>query len=280
MSPQRAPLLIGNNEFSIKRLEMTKAQAVLVALMIALSVSFGFQKFDSLSDSTTSKTAITFKKDSIARPQWANLYDSLNLKEQGLSETAFYYAWYGFQKMNLANPVLAIADFTQSSRNKRLYVIDLIKRKVLLNTYVAHGRNSGDEFAKHFSNDNSSFQSSLGFYKTLGTYTGKHGLSLRLEGLEKGINDRALERAIVMHGADYVSESFIKNTGRLGRSLGCPAVSTSDSKKLIEMLYNGAGLFIYSADQKYFKASPLLSGLSLDELNHTLGDPFLYTSSK
>lgn len=259
---------------------MTKAQAVLVAVMIALSVSFGFQKFDSLSDSATSKSTLKINADSTARPQWATLYDSLGLKKQGLSEVAFYYAWYGFQKMDLPNPILAIADFSQSSRNKRLYVIDLIKRKVLLNTYVAHGRNSGDEFAKSFSNDNSSFQSSLGFYKTLGTYNGKHGLSLRLEGLEKGINDRALERAIVMHGADYVSETFIKNTGRLGRSLGCPAVSISDSKTLINMLYNGAGLFIYSADQKYVKASPLLSGLSLKELNHTLGDPFLYTSSK
>ena len=105
-------------------------------------------------------------------------------------------------------------------------------------------------------------------------------MSLRLEGLEKGINDRALERAIVMHGADYVSESFIKNTGRLGRSLGCPAVSVSDSKKLINMLYNGAGLFIYSANQQYFKSSPLLSGMPLNELRQTLGDPFLYTSSK
>lgn len=258
---------------------MTKAQAVLVAVMIALSVSFGFQKFDSLTDSSTS-SSIKIKADSVARPQWASLYDSLGLKKQGLSEAAFYYAWYGFQKMNLANPILAIADFSQSSRNKRLYVIDLIKRKVLLNTYVAHGRNSGDEFAKRFSNDNSSFQSSLGFYKTLGTYNGKHGLSLRLEGLEKGINDRALERAIVMHGADYVSESFIKNTGRLGRSLGCPAVSILDSKKLISMLCNGAGLFIYSADEQYVKASPLLSDLKLDKLDHTFGDPFLYTSSK
>ncbi|WP_051349929.1 murein L,D-transpeptidase catalytic domain family protein [Dyadobacter alkalitolerans] len=258
---------------------MTKAQAVLVAVMIALSVSFGFQKFDTLNDSTTSDS-IKIKPDSLAKPQWATLYDSLGLKKQGLSEAAFYYAWYGFQKMNLANPILAIADFSQSSRNKRLYVIDLIKRKVLLNTYVAHGRNSGDEFAKRFSNDNSSYQSSLGFYKTLGTYTGKHGLSLRLEGVEKGINDRALERAIVMHGADYVSESFIKNTGRLGRSLGCPAVSILDSKKLISMLCNGAGLFIYSADQQYVKASPLLSGLKLDKLDHTFGNPLLYTSSK
>jgi hypothetical protein len=184
--------------------------------------------------------------------------------------------------MKLDNPIMAIADFTQSSRNKRLYVIDLIKRKVLLNTYVAHGRNSGQEFAERFSNDNASYQSSLGFYKTLGTYQGKHGLSLRLEGLEKGINDRALERAIVMHGADYVSESFIKNTGRLGRSQGCPAVSVADSKTLINLMHNGAGLFIYSASQKYFQASPLLAGIfpAPGSEHQALGAPLLYTSGK
>jgi len=211
---------------------MTKVQAVLAAVIITLSVSFGVHQINSFSTISSTKTLSVPKSDSVlVTPQWVSIYDSLNLKKQGLSEKAFYYAWVGFQKMNLHNPIMAIADFTQSSRNKRLYVIDLIKRKVLLNTYVAHGRNSGQEFAEHFSNNNSSYQSSLGFYKTLGTYQGKHGLSLRLEGVEKGINDRALERAIVMHGADYVSEAFIKNTGRLGRSQGCPAVSIADSKK-------------------------------------------------
>ncbi|MCE6992204.1 murein L,D-transpeptidase catalytic domain family protein [Dyadobacter sp. CY323] len=265
---------------------MTKAQSVFVAVIIALSVSIGVQQINPFSDFSKSKTIKTAnsgfaKRDSISKPEWVSLYDSLNLKKQGLSEKAFYYAWYGFQKMKLHNPVMAIADFTQSSRNKRLYVIDLIKRKVLLNTYVAHGRNSGQEFAERFSNDNSSYQSSLGFYKTLGTYQGKHGLSLRLEGVEKGINDRALERAIVMHGADYVSESFIKNTGRLGRSLGCPAVSTTDCKKLINMMYDGAGLFIYSGDQKYVKASSLLAGIFPFADDQTFkAASLLYTSGK
>lgn len=258
---------------------MTKAHAVFVAVMIALGVTLGIRQIDPFSDLSNNNT-LTVKSDSVARPQWVALYDSLGLQKQGLCKAAFYYAWMGFQKMNLPNPVLAIADFSQSSRNKRLYVIDLIKKKVLLNTYVAHGRNSGQEFAEKFSNDNSSFQSSLGFYKTLGTYQGKHGLSLRLEGVEKGINDRALERAIVMHGADYVSEDFIKNTGRLGRSLGCPAVSIADSKTLINMMYNGAGLFIYSANQNYFKSSPLLAGLSLEKDKSILAEPILYTSGK
>ena len=263
---------------------MTKAQVVLTAAIITICASFGLQQLTPISDSTYLKVDSTLSKPS-AKPEWVALYDSLRLGEKGLSQAAFHYAWFGFQKMKLHNPILAIADFSQSSRNKRLYVIDLLTKKILMNTYVAHGRNSGEEFAKKFSNDNSSFQSSLGFYKTLGTYQGKHGLSLKLEGVEKGINDRAFERAIVMHGADYVSESFIKNTGRLGRSQGCPAVSIADSKKLIDMLYNGAGLFIYSMDQKYFKKSSLLAGLSPKELEDqtlaaTTADPLLYTSGK
>lgn len=253
---------------------MKKAQAVLVIVALAFSVSLGYQKISPLKKPShlakTDSTASTRPKE-----EWVSLYDSLDLEKQGLSLAAFRYAWFGFHKLNLRNPVMAIADFSQSSCKKRLYVIDLLRKKLLFNTYVAHGRNSGQEYAKSFSNNNSSFQSSLGFYRTLGTYQGKHGLSLKLEGLEKGINDRALERAIVMHGADYVSEEFIKNTGRLGRSLGCPAVSVADSKKLISMLYNGAGLFIYSMDQKYLKKSGLLAELASSERNHTSEDPRL-----
>ena len=262
---------------------MTKAQVVVVMMVIALSVSFGFQKINPLflSDHQTSKDSLIVHNDSISKPEWVALYDSLDLKNKGLSEAAFEYAWYGYQKMNLGKHILAIADFSQSSCKKRLYVIDFIEKKLVLNTFVAHGRNSGQEYAKNFSNDNSSFQSSLGFYKTLGTYQGKHGLSLRLEGVEKGINDRAYERAIVMHGADYVSEDFIKNTGRLGRSQGCPAVSIADHKKLIQLMYNGAGLFIYSQNQSYFKKSPLLAGLNLiKEKGQALGASLLYTSAK
>jgi hypothetical protein len=247
---------------------MNKAQGLLLVAVLGISISLGFQKsksfFSKRSDAVTIDS-LPAKDSPKAREEWISLYDSLSLQNQGLSQAAFRYAWYGFKKMNLKNPVMAIADFTQSSGKKRLYVIDLIRKKVLFHTYVAHGRNSGQEYAERFSNENASFQSSLGFYRTLGTYQGKHGLSLKLQGVEKGINDRALERAIVMHGAEYVSEDFIRNTGRLGRSLGCPAVSIADSRKLINMLYNGAGLFIYSSDQKYFKESSLLAGIPVLE---------------
>lgn len=257
---------------------MKKAQAVLVIVVLALSFSFGFQTGNPFSHPTHLLQVDTLSSDreiSDPKEDWVSIYDSLGLEKQGLSEAAFRYAWFGFHKMNLNKPVMAIADFSQSSRKKRLYVIDLIQKKLLFHTYVAHGRNSGQEYAKSFSNDDESFQSSLGFYRTLGTYKGKHGLSLKLEGVEKGINDHAMQRAIVMHGADYVSEDFIKNTGRLGRSLGCPAVSIADSKKLINMLYDGAGLFIYSIDQKYFKKSGLLSEVVSTNEDHALGAPRL-----
>ena len=253
---------------------MKKAQAVLVVVVLALSFSFGFQSGNPFLGPAQFLPIDTISIDSkitTSEEEWVAVYDSLGLEKQGLSEVAFRYAWYGFHKMNLHKPVMAIADFSQSSCKKRLYVIDLIKKELLFKTYVAHGRNSGQEYAKSFSNDDASFQSSLGFYRTLGTYQGKHGLSLKLEGVEKGINDRALSRSIVMHGADYVSEDFIRNTGRLGRSLGCPAVSIADSKKLINLLYDGAGLFIYSIDQKYFRKSGLLSEAFSTNRDQALG---------
>ena len=186
------------------------------------------------------------------------IYQELSLDEAGLSHSVFDYAIRGVQKVNPAKAILAIVDLSQPSVNKRLYVIDLLKRKLLFRTYVAHGRNSGDLFAQKFSNEVSSLQSSLGFYQTLGTYQGKHGLSLKLKGLENGFNTNALDRAVVMHGADYVSEDFIRKIGRLGRSFGCPAVPYGVHKDIIETLKNGACLFVFSPNQNYLKKSTFL----------------------
>ncbi|MFN8346695.1 MAG: murein L,D-transpeptidase catalytic domain family protein [Spirosomataceae bacterium] len=217
---------------------------------------FASFKAESVSDSTDSAQIRV-----ASLPPWQRVYNSLHLKEAGLSLEGFRYAWNGFQKEKFTKSILAIADFSQSSRHKRLYVIDLKENKLLYNTYVAHGRNSGEEYARQFSNRNSSYQSSLGFYRALTTYQGKHGLSLKLQGLEPNINHHALERAIVMHGAEYVSEEFIRRTGRLGRSQGCPAISVADTKKLISMLCNGAGLFLYYPDAHYLKQSKLIADL-------------------
>jgi hypothetical protein len=187
-----------------------------------------------------------------------NIYQELHLDDVGLNRDVFDYALRGLQKINPSKAILAIVDLSQPSVNKRLYVIDLVKHKLLFRTYVAHGRNSGDLYAKKFSNDMSSYQSSLGFYQTLDTYQGKHGLSLKLKGLEPGFNTNVLDRAVVMHGADYVSESFIRKIGRLGRSFGCPAIPYDVHKDIIETIKNGACLFVYSPDKQYLQKSSFL----------------------
>ncbi len=151
----------------------------------------------------------------------------------------------------LQNSKLTLIDFRLSSNVRRMWVIDLSSRRVLFNVLVAHGRNTGEEYAQHFSNNKNSNQSSLGFYRTGEMYIGKHGLSLRLDGLEPGINDNARIRSIVIHGASYVSEDFIQQYGRLGRSFGCPAVSLSDHKKIIKTLTNKSLLFIYAVGETY-----------------------------
>lgn len=241
---------------------MQKLGGVLVAgiVMLVLLAGFRMVEGDVKEEIGTHKKAHTMPLTDAQQTEQrcTNLYDSLHLEAAGLSREAFRYAWYGFREAEFSKPILAIADFSQSSRNKRLYVIDFSTNRVVLNTYVAHGRNSGQEFANKFSNVNSSYQSSLGFYRALNTYQGKHGLSLRLQGLEKNINDQALARAIVMHGADYVSEDFIRQSGRLGRSLGCPAVSQAEHERLIKLLRDGAGLFLYYPDAAYLTGSKIL----------------------
>ena len=149
------------------------------------------------------------------------LYHQMGLQKWELEANVFEKAVVGYYNLKAAGktsdrPVLTIVDFSKSSRQKRLWVLDLVKRKVLFHTLVAHGRNSGEEFARHFSNENQSYKSSLGFYVTLQPYQGKHGLSLKLDGLDKAFNINALARAVVMHGADYVSDSFVRQHGRLG----------------------------------------------------------------
>lgn len=154
--------------------------------------------------------------------------------------------------------LLTLIDFSKSSKEKRLWVIDLKTKKVIYHTLVAHGRNTGDEYATKFSNTPNSFQSSLGFYVTGSTYIGKHGLSMKLHGTENGINHLAEQRAIVMHGADYVSESYVKKVGRLGRSHGCPAIPMNIYKEIVNDLAGGTVLFIYYPDQTYFASSRLV----------------------
>lgn len=189
------------------------------------------------------------------------LYNSLSENSSELpSREVLELAMEGWKKLenDLKSPILTVIDFSLPSTEKRLWVIDPAKGLILHHSVVAHGRNSGELLAKTFSNQPESFQSSLGFYKTAETYQGKHGYSLRLDGLEKGFNDQARNRAIVIHGADYAKEEFAKTTGRLGRSLGCPALPPELSEKVIDLIKDGSLLFIYGNDEAYLHKSFLL----------------------
>lgn len=191
------------------------------------------------------------------------LYDSLRLDTLNLSREAYQYAMQGYttlqQAGELDNPqVLTIVDFSLPSSQKRLFIIDMQSGKLLFNTYVSHGRNSGAGMATRFSNKPESNQSSLGFYVTGKTYRGSNGYSLKLDGREKGINDNALKRNIVMHGSSYVNEKIIALKGYVGRSLGCPAVPAPFTKAIINTIRNGSCLFIYGNDQRYLAQSKIL----------------------
>jgi hypothetical protein len=194
-----------------------------------------------------------------------DIYAAVNLVDTGLTRDIFDLAIKGLKKLDnegkLHNSnIVTIADYSQSSNRKRFYVIDLKNKKLLYNTYVAHGRNTGDEYAKSFSNDEGSLKSSLGFYITENPFIGSHtGYALMINGVEKGFNDHAVKRAIIIHGADYATENFIKKYGRLGRSLGCPALPPDLNKPIIETIKDGTCLFIYNPNNNYICSSSLLN---------------------
>lgn len=195
----------------------------------------------------------------------SSLYDRLNLDKLGLSRDAFEYAVKGYHKLQEAgkinrSSIITIIDFSKSSSQKRFFILDLDRVELLCNTYVSHGANSGMEYARHFSNIPESNQSSLGFYRTGGTYTGKNGYSLKLSGLEKGFNDNAESRAIVLHGAPYVNSALARSRGYIGRSQGCPAIPVQLHKKIIDEIKAGTCLFIYSPDRNYLLHSPVING--------------------
>lgn len=188
-------------------------------------------------------------------------YEGLKGERASLpSKEVFTLAIQGWSKMKdqLKSNLLTVIDFSLPSTAKRMWIINPENGEILLNSVVSHGRNSGDLMAKSFSNQAESYKSSLGFYTTAETYSGKHGYSLRLDGLEKGFNDQARNRAIVIHGADYAREEFAKSVGRLGRSLGCPALPSELSAKAIDLIKNGSLLFIFGKDASYLEKSSLI----------------------
>lgn len=154
---------------------------------------------------------------------------------------------------------LAVIDYSKPSTEPRMWVFDIERLKLLHQELVAHGRNSGENFAQHFSNIEGSLQSSLGLYRTLDSYNGSNGYSLRMEGMDRGFNDRAYERAIVIHGAPYVNEKLVQTQGRIGRSWGCPAVRPQVAHKIIDELKGGQFVFAYYPDQAWLSQSSVLN---------------------
>lgn len=195
---------------------------------------------------------------------YEQLYQSANANLPAFN--VFALTMKGFNNMkngqvSIKKEIITIIDFRLSSNEKRLWTIDLQKQKILFHELVAHGMNTGNEYARKFSNTPHTNMSSLGFYVTGGTYHGKHGLSLFLNGVDQGFNHHARKRAIVMHGANYVSEAFIEKYGRLGRSFGCPAVSMDVCQQIIPTIAEGSCLFIYYPDKEFLQKSVVLNNI-------------------
>jgi hypothetical protein len=186
-----------------------------------------------------------------------NLYQAADLQQSGLAFDVFEKAVTGYTNLVLShklpsnNGVLTVVDFKKSSREKRMWIINILSKQLLLNTWVAHGQGSGDEMADKFSDKNDSHQSSLGFYLTDDVYMGKHGRSLRLDGLDTGFNSSARFRSIVIHAANYVGQSTINQTGHIGRSFGCPAVAPAVANQVINTIMGKTVLFISGNDDSY-----------------------------
>ncbi len=229
---------------------------MILAMLVCMSFAFSNPSSEAVTDNKI-VNALSVTNEKMA------LYEDLDLDSLGLSREAFAYALAGFKNLLAEGKIqkdnlLSILDFTLPSGKKRLFVIDLVTEELVFHTYASHGKNSGQVIPTKFSNKNNSNQSSLGFYVTGDTYNGKHGQSLRLLGEEKGINDKAFERGIVMHSASYVDENIIASQGFIGRSQGCPALPKNISKDIINKIKEGSCLFIYSPDKYYVTHSRMI----------------------
>lgn len=196
-------------------------------------------------------------------PAYQPLLDSLSRTAPGLNKEALRHAVAAMQCAvnNGAEPAqrLAVIDYSLPSTARRLWIFDLKRQRVLLRDFVAHGRQSGENHATRFSNREGSHQSSLGLFRTAESYQGKHGYSLRMDGLEPGINDRARERAIVIHSAAYVDPALARSQGRIGRSLGCPAVRPEVGRMVVDQLKGGQFMFSWYPDRRWLQNSAYLN---------------------
>jgi len=227
-------------------------------LAITLLIILSFAIISSRS-ATVKKAGLIVKKEAKANTvssafasYVSDIYQTAGLKTSGLDYDVFQKAVTGYYNLKQNNKlaanssVVTVVDFNKASTVKRMWIVDLLKKQLLLNTWVAHGQGSGDDLATQFSDKAESHQSSLGFYVTDDVYYGKHGRSLRLDGMDAGFNTNARSRAVVLHAAPYVCENTIKQLGRLGRSFGCPAVSPEVSNQIIDLIKGHNMLFVNS----------------------------------
>lgn len=228
------------------------------------TTSKSIYKTDSVKTETIKSKTLAENKVLSFEEKTTELYHQIEAGQYSLPNLeTFIKAFEGYSALEsqgkVKNNILTIVDFSFSSTKERMWVIDMTNKKIVLQTLVSHGMNSGKEFAKSFSNQNESFKSSLGFFITGETYTGKHGISLKLDGQEYGLNDNARERAVVVHGADYVSKKLASRQGYIGRSQGCPAVAPEVAPTLINTIKNKSVLFIYHPTRMYVNKSRLVS---------------------
>ena len=237
-----------------------KKVLIFLSLLIVSSLSFSEgTNLENINQNTVTETENNPQKVIL---NVKSVYDSLNIKGK-LDYSIFQKAYLGYVQISNKNPgVLVIIDYTKPSNEERFYVLDLNKKQLVYSTRVAHSKNSGLEIPLEFSDDPNSYQSSLGFFLTLGEYNGAYGYSLRLKGLEENINANAESRAIVIHGGDIVNDEYIKKFGFAGRSLGCPVLPTALTKEIVNYIKHGRVLFIYGNDEEYIEESVYLSKLA------------------
>ena len=237
-----------------------KKVLIFLSLLIVSSLSFSEgTNLENINQNTVTETETNPQKVIL---NVKSVYDSLNIKGK-LDYSIFQKAYLGYVQISNKNPgVLVIIDYTKPSNEERFYVLDLNKKQLVYSTRVAHSKNSGLEIPLEFSDDPNSYQSSLGFFLTLGEYNGAYGYSLRLKGLEENINANAESRAIVIHGGDIVNDEYIKKFGFAGRSLGCPVLPTALTKEIVNYIKHGRVLFIHGNDEEYIEESVYLSKLA------------------
>ncbi len=229
-----------------------------IFLILFITILFQFSKtYGTIKAVYSNQFAQIIAADSAYNKFTLDIFNAAKLDSAGLELVVFQKAITGFYNLqsdglvSMSN-LITIIDFDKGSCSKRLYLIDLNQKKLLLNTWVAHGKNSGGDKPDHFSNLINSNESSVGFYLTGEIYFGSHGKSMRLDGLDQGFNNNARERAIVLHGADYVCQGAIDEMGRLGKSFGCPAVPLDLSDKIIDATANRSVIFMNHSDDDYY----------------------------